>query len=136
MKSESESISKSLLSPGTIMMIKLKEEIKKWAENNFKNGSFHSNLKFYISGSDEVGEGETKIMNHIANHKENFKKESYGIVTPDSDMVLMALSCVSKENILIFNPTKFGRKFVCISKVKLLEHFHNLIPDKASNSNF
>eukprot|EP01080_Neovahlkampfia_damariscottae_P009118 gene9118-1208_t len=132
MKQETESVSKSLLSPGTIMMIKLKEEIKIWAEENYKTGFFDSSLTFYISGSDEVGEGETKIMNHISNYQENYRRESYGIVTPDSDMILMALGCISKENILIFNPTKMSRKFNCVSKVKLLEHFNKLVPAKAN----
>jgi 5'-3' exonuclease len=129
---KTKSIGQASLTPGSILMIKLKEKIKNWAEEKYNKGLFKDDFSFFISGSDEVGEGEMKILNHISSQKEK-RRESYGIISPDSDIILMALSCLSKENILVLSPTKSGKTFLCISKVRFLEHFNELIPSKACN---
>jgi ADP-ribose pyrophosphatase YjhB (NUDIX family) len=130
---KTKSIGQASLTPGSILMIELKEKIKNWAEEKYKKGLFKDDLSFFISGSDEVGEGEIKILNHISSLKEQ-RRESYGIISPDSDIILMALSCLSKENILVLAPTRSGKSFLCISKVRFLEHFNEIIPSKACNS--
>jgi 5'-3' exonuclease len=47
-----------------------------------------NNVEIEISDKNEVGEGEKKIFEHIAS---NYNKSSYLIVSPDSDVIILAL---------------------------------------------
>jgi 5'-3' exonuclease len=121
-----------MILPGTKLMELIQYDIKFMAQNNFKELIFHKDLQFHLSGSDEPGEAETKIFNHISTVPDKENKETYGIISPDSDLILMLLCCTMKDNIFLFRQRDAGEKAVeRISKSKFLQNFDQEIPGKS-----
>jgi 5'-3' exonuclease len=126
-----------MILPGTKLMELIEDDIKLMAQNNFKERIFHNDLQFHLSGSDEPGEAETKIFNHISKVPDEENKQTYGIVSPDSDLILMLLCCTMKDNIFLFRQRDSGEKAVeRISKSKFLQNFDQEIPGKSRLKNF
>jgi 5'-3' exonuclease len=124
-----------MILPGTKLMELIKDDIKFMAQNNFKQRIFHKDLQFHLSGSDEPGEAETKIFNHISTVPDEENKETYGIISPDSDLILMLLCCTMKENIFLFRKIDGTKLVESISKSKFLQNFEKEIPGKSSLKN-
>jgi 5'-3' exonuclease len=126
-----------MILPGTKLMELIEDDIKLMAQNNFKERIFHNDLQFHLSASDEPGEAETKIFNHISKVPDEENKQTYGIVSPDSDLILMLLCCTMKDNIFLFRQRDSGEKAVeRISKSKFLQNFDQEIPGKSRLKNF
>jgi 5'-3' exonuclease len=124
-----------MILPGTKLMELIQNDIKFMAHNNFKERIFHKDLQFHLSGSDEPGEAETKIFNHISKVPDEENKQTYGIFSPDSDLILMLLCCTMKDNIFLFRQrdgSNSTKPMESISKSKFLQHFEKEIPEKSS----
>jgi 5'-3' exonuclease len=88
---------KNNISPGTTFMNKLEEYLN---SDNFKNklNKLCPNLKVYnLSGTNEKGEGEMKIINII---KKNKIEENTVVYSPDSDMIIL-LMMLNNNNIIL-----------------------------------
>jgi 5'-3' exonuclease len=127
---------KSMILPSSRLMEMIKNDIKYMAQNNFENNVFHKDLIFHLSGSDEHGEAEIKIFNHISKVDDKENKAKYGILSPDSDLILMFLCCTMKNNIFLFRELKHGDGVERYSKTKFLQNFHQEIPVKQRKFNF
>jgi 5'-3' exonuclease len=125
-----------MILPGTKLMELIKDDIKLMAQNNFKERIFHKDLQFHLSGSDEPGEAETKIFNHISKVPDEENKQTYGIFSPDSDLILMLLCCTMKDNIFLFRKIDGTKLVERTSKSKFLQNFENVIPGKSRMDNF
>jgi 5'-3' exonuclease len=125
-----------MILPGTKLMELIQNDIKFMAHNNFKERIFHKDLQFHLSGSDEPGEAETKIFNHISKVPDEENKQTYGIFSPDSDLILMLLCCTMKDNIFLFRKIDGTKLVERTSKSKFLQNFENVIPGKSRMDNF
>ena len=117
----------NMISPGTLFMAKLEKQLHKV---KFKN------LKVIISGSDECGEGEHKIMHHLKNE---YKEGSVAVYGLDADLIFLCLLNCKEKFVLFRESTFFGNKdndtyfFINIPSMRLL--LHNLLcPENTGNS--
>lgn len=97
LKKSSFNWDKNNISPGTIFMNKLELYLD---SENFKNKvkNICPNLKVYkLSGTNENGEGEMKIINIIK--KNNIKSDTV-VYSPDSDMIIL-LMMLNNNNIIL-----------------------------------
>ena len=97
LKKSSFNWDKNNISPGTIFMNKLEEYLD---SENFKDKvkNICPNLKVYkLSGTNEKGEGEMKIINII---KKNKIKDNTVVYSPDSDMIIL-LMMLNNNNIIL-----------------------------------
>jgi 5'-3' exonuclease len=91
---------KNNISPGTIFMNKLEKYLD---SDNFKDKvkNICPNLKVYkLSGTNEKGEGEMKIINII---KKNKIKDDTVVYSPDSDMVILLMMLTNNNVILRYD---------------------------------
>lgn len=88
----------NLISPGTDFMKKLSEKLK---------SHYKKNLNVFISDSEEVGEGEHKIM-------KNIKPKSY-IYGLDADLILLSL--LKKEEIVLLRDKDGIMEFLNITEL-------------------
>jgi hypothetical protein len=86
------------ISPGTEMMVFLEEKLVMFAKELCHIGYKH--LFVHISGSEVVGEGETKLIKEVLQPYYD-PNDTFAIVSPDSDMVIMCL-CTFRKNIFLF----------------------------------
>lgn len=92
------------ITPGTVFMNKLNNDIKKHFKNKkYTNGA----IKFYISTSDEYGEGEHKLFSFIREnpelHNEKTKTIIYGL---DADLIMLSINHLPVcPNIYLFRET-------------------------------
>lgn len=95
----------NIVTPGTDFMKKLDAELHKYAKKKTS-----SKLKVVISSSNEKGEGEHKIFNHLRSDADNIKAEDviviYGL---DADLILLSLiahatGCASNIHLLRERP--------------------------------
>eukprot|EP01080_Neovahlkampfia_damariscottae_P007806 gene7806-12280_t len=122
---KSSNSSQAMITPSSILMIKLEIAIKKWFKTT-------KDIQMMIlSGTNEPGEGEIKIMNHISSN--NDINDNYIIISPDSDFILLMLCCFEKTNIFLCEPTNLI-SFTCYSKSALMDHFNTLIPSKSGKN--
>ena len=77
------------ITPGTKFMRKLNNYIKKYYHANEKKYNVD---KIIVSGSDEKGEGEHKIFNHIRKFETQHKKQTTIIYGLDADLIMLALN--------------------------------------------
>jgi len=138
--------SKNNISPSTIFMKKLEKKLK-YLYAEFRK--YAPNLKKYIlSGTEEEGEGEMKIINYI---KKFHIKEDVVVYSPDSDMILLMLMLDTQSTILrydqqnasldeqmngkyynIINVSKF--KEVLINYISSRKNpYYNIIPQRVIN---
>merc|ERR1712227_303862 len=129
--SQNVSWDKTNISPGTSFM-KTLEEILKHKFNE---------PKYIISGSNEPGEGEHKISQHIKNYRNS--NDIIYIFSPDNDANLLALINNSSMYTYIFkidirnsNPLdyKFVKNDISEFKEGLLKYFKQEILDKYSDN--
>ena len=106
--------SRNNISPGTQFMSNMIEFLK---SNNFENRlqNICINLKDYIvSGIDEMGEGEIKILHYIDNivamqqidpkghENKNYKNDKFVIYSPDSDVIILLLMKSATINLNLY----------------------------------
>ena len=129
--SQNVSWDKTNISPGTSFMKTLEEIL----EHKFNEP------KYIISGSNEPGEGEHKISQHIKNYRNS--NDIIYIFSPDNDANLLALINNSSEYTYIFkidikksNPLdyKFVKNDISVFREGLLEYFKQGILDKYSDN--
>jgi len=100
LKKSSFNWDKNNISPGTIFMNKLEKYLD---SDNFKDKvkNICPNLKVYkLSGTNEKGEGEMKIINII---KKNKIKDDTVVYSPDSDMVILLMMLTNNNVILRYD---------------------------------
>ena len=102
--------STSNITPGTIFMNNLSKKIKK-AFCNLEN-HYHVK-KIIVSGSDECGEGEHKMFQHIRDNKKT-KSDNIAVYGLDSDLIMLSVfHCKLFDNLLIFRETpEFGKQLI------------------------
>lgn len=86
----------NIITPGTQFMKRLDDKLHEFVEKNKNKLGFD----IILSGSNEPGEGEHKIMKYIkSNHKEYaYKDVIYGL---DADLIMLSLVSPNYENILL-----------------------------------
>ena len=70
------------ITPGTAFMSKVNEKIKK---------AFSAKTKYFVSGSDEHGEGEHKIFEYIRNNKDKLTTKEVVLYGLDADLIMLSL---------------------------------------------
>jgi 5'-3' exoribonuclease 1 len=102
-KSQSTNIwNTSAITPGTLFMDKLAEQIKK----RFNNAKEFGLEEFIISCADEVGEGEHKIFTYIRDNVEYHRDSNTVIYGLDADLIMLTLSHLSiSKNLYLFRET-------------------------------
>jgi 5'-3' exonuclease len=92
----------SAITPGTLFMGKLSEQIKKRFQNSKEFGIEH----IIISCSDEVGEGEHKIFSYIRDHSAYHRDTNTVIYGLDADLIMLTLSHLAiSNNLYLFRET-------------------------------
>ena len=87
------------ITPGTNFMTKLCKQIK----NHFSKPSKYNVDKIFISCSDEPGEGEHKIYQHIRNNSNDETSIVYGL---DADLIMLTLNHLKyNNNLYLFRET-------------------------------
>jgi len=82
-------------------MYHLVQKLKLYVHSRLKH------LRVYLSDSSVPGEGEQKLIRHLLSYSSTSKssngelKDVFGIVSPDSDVLLMAM-CTKMPNVLLF----------------------------------
>jgi 5'-3' exonuclease len=90
--------SRNNISPGTNFMGNMMKYLN---SSNFEDriNNICINLKDYkVSGIDEMGEGEIKILHYINNNK----NDNYIIYSPDSDVIILLLMKSANSNLNLF----------------------------------
>ena len=102
--------STSNITPGTKFMNMLSQKIKK-AFTNLEN-HYHVE-KIIVSGSDDCGEGEHKMFQHIRDNKKT-KSDNIAVYGLDSDLIMLSVfHCKLFDNLFIFRETpEFGKQNV------------------------
>ena len=93
----------SAITPGTEFMNKLNLQIRYY----FRNAKLFSTNSIIISGSDEEGEGEHKIMTHIRESDEkSIKKDNVFVYGLDADLIMLTLNHLTYcPNLYLFRET-------------------------------
>ena len=102
--------STSNITPGTNFMNNLSKKIKK----AFANLENHYHVAcIVVSGSDEPGEGEHKMFQHIRDNKK-IKSDNIAVYGLDSDLIMLSVfHCRLFENLFIFRETpEFGKQII------------------------
>jgi 5'-3' exonuclease len=100
----------NMISPGTVFMDRLSKKIQIFI-NDITNTNTNSALKIILSDSNERGEGEHKILNHIKNPTNININNNIIVYGLDSDLILLMLSqinynkniCLLREEIITQN---------------------------------
>lgn len=85
------------ITPGTRFMYKLTHSLKRYInrkitsqrERASTNVKPNSDIEYILSSSNEVGEGEHKILDHIRGLKDNIKIAIYGL---DADLIMLSMA--------------------------------------------
>ena len=127
-KNKKSSWNTASITPGTQFMDKLSKSIKK----EFQKKEKKFNLKkIIISGSDERGEGEHKMYNHIRNNISNEKILIYGL---DADLIMLSILHLKySENIYVFRETpEYFKNLISLETAPNEPHFLDI--EKLSHS--
>ena len=123
--------SKNNISPGTQFMNNMMNFIK---SSTFKDRIYnicHSLIHYNVSGIDEMGEGEIKIIHYINKFNKKYSNEKYIIYSPDSDVIILLLM-KSIEDINI-NMLRYDQQFSTyvnpIYNLVDIGHFKNILFD-------
>jgi len=107
---KSEHWDTNAITPGTIFMQKLADAIRLYV--NTSNDPLLQSLTFIISDSNQPGEGEHKILNHIREHSEDVIKGHdiiiYGL---DADLMMLAMLSHVNQIKLLRESIEFGKEF-------------------------
>jgi len=102
--------STSNITPGTNFMNSLSQKLKK----SFEHLENHYGVEsIIVSGSDNAGEGEHKMFQHIRDHKKT-KSDNVAVFGLDSDLIMLSLfHCKFFDNLFIFRETpEFGKLII------------------------
>jgi 5'-3' exonuclease len=94
------------ITPGTNFMQKIQDELYTFAKR-------WSDINFVISGSDECGEGEHKMMHYIDSHCQTGTIMIYGL---DADLIMLGLLISKNKNITLLRDNNFNEKLPEIQK--------------------
>ena len=90
------------ITPGTNFMLKLSKKIKSY----FSVPSKFKVKQIIVSDSNEAGEGEHKLFEHIRNNKELYSKEISAIYGLDADLIMLAINHLTiTKNLFLFRET-------------------------------
>ena len=92
---ESQIWDSNVITPGTQFMDKVAEHLKFYTSTRINTHKNWKNLKVIISGSNEPGEGEHKIIQHIKRQrlaKDYDPNTKHCIVGEDADLIMLAMS--------------------------------------------
>lgn len=98
------------ITPGTNFMNILSQKIKK----SFENLEQHYRVEsIIVSGSNNAGEGEHKMFQHIREHKKS-KSDNVAVYGLDSDLIMLSVfHCKLFDNLFIFRETpEFGKQII------------------------
>jgi 5'-3' exonuclease len=107
------------LTPGTLFMDEIKNEVSNYIKNVKKKMFKFRNIKFIFSSSDESGEGEIKIIKKIIFFNKKNKNYKHLIIGNDADLIVMAMACTKVKNIDILNKTNYGYNIIKINNIVL-----------------
>ena len=98
------------ITPGTNFMNTLSQKIKKSFEHLEQHYGVESII---VSGSNNVGEGEHKMFQHIREHKKS-KSDNVAVYGLDSDLIMLSVfHCKLFDNLFIFRETpEFGKQII------------------------
>ena len=100
--SYSEPWNTSAITPGTLFMNKLTQEINK----RFNNPSEFGLEKFIVSCADEAGEGEHKLFSYIRKNVEFHSKTTTVIYGLDADLIMLTLNHLNiSDKLFLFRET-------------------------------
>lgn len=108
------------LTPGTELMIKMKDYLTNYMENINKQ-SFHK-VKYYISSTTEPDEGEIKVIKKIIEYSSVDNNSSHLVISNDADLVVLTVGIKPIYNIHILIKNK--SIYELISVPKLLYQFY------------
>lgn len=99
----------SAITPGTDFMNKLSAKVRRAF---IHSGRFFGSKNVIVSASDEAGEGEHKMFQHIRDHAST--SETIAVYGLDSDLIMLSLlHCFSCDNIYIFRESPaFGKSIL------------------------
>ncbi len=89
------------ITPGTEFMNELDKYLREYYKSNIYN------CDIIISGSNDIGEGEHKIINYIKNNLGNYIDVIYGL---DADLIMLSLTCNKKYIYLMREASEFKKK--------------------------
>lgn len=134
------------ITPGTSFMTKMKENLVDFAID-IKN---NLNINCIISDSDDVGEGEHKIMKIISDIKDNARICIYGL---DADLIMLSLMNRNYDKIILIRDNSFNnnlsdkkkvidylniknlRGYICDDMLGLLAKFKHVNPQNIDLEN-
>jgi 5'-3' exoribonuclease 2 len=94
------------ITPGTEFMRKIHDAL-------IKLTCELTNVNFVISGSNECGEGEHKMMQYISSNCKNGSIMIYGL---DADLIMLALLSKQRRNIMLLRDNNFNDKLQDVDK--------------------
>ncbi len=83
--------SRNNISPGTLFMNNMMKFIKSSIFEDRIRNICHSLIHYNVSGIDEMGEGEIKIIHYINKFNKKYKNDRYIVYSPDSDVIILLL---------------------------------------------
>lgn len=90
------------ITPGTQFMTKLNAKIY----NNYKNSTKYNVKSIIVSGSDEPGEGEHKLFQHIRDYPDQHRDQTTVIYGLDADLIMLSINHLPiSNNIYLFRET-------------------------------
>lgn len=96
------------ITPGTDFMLKL----DKYLETEFKDvvqTKFPSLKNFIVSGSNEIGEGEHKMIHYIKSNELDLKDGGDVIYGLDADLIMLSLTTEERNIVLMRESQDFGQ---------------------------
>ena len=94
---------KTAITPGTNFMNKLNKGVSNYYNGKEKNYNIN---KFIFSGSNEPGEGEHKLFQHIRDNQNRHQKEVTIIYGLDADLIMLCLNHLRiSKNIYLYRET-------------------------------
>lgn len=123
--------SRNNISPGTQFMNNMMSFIKSSTYKDRVYNICHSLIHYNVSGIDEMGEGEIKIIHYINKFNKKYSNEKYIVYSPDSDVIILLLM-KSIEDINI-NMLRYDQQLSTylnpIYNLVDIDHFKNILFD-------
>jgi len=90
----------NIITPGTDFM----KDLDQYLHSFFENHKDHLDFEIIISGSNEPGEGEHKMIQYIKNNSREGLDMIYGL---DADLIMLSLSCeATRSNIVLMRESE------------------------------
>ncbi len=123
--------SRNNISPGTQFMHNMMTFIKSSTFRDRIYNICHTLTHYNVSGIDEMGEGEIKIIHYINKFNQKYKNDKYIIYSPDSDVIILLLM-KSIEDINI-NMLRYDQQLSTylnpVYNLVDIDHFKNILFD-------